>query len=281
VTIRIAHLSDIHFGGEIPEAVEAALEAVADFQPTLTVVTGDLTLNGKPVEFHAAAAWLARLPTARMVTPGNHDTPYWNLVLRALTPFDRYRRYIGEAETAAFDAPGLAARCLNSARGAQPRLDWSKGRISIRRLRGLDWAGDGDGPLKVFGCHHPLLEPVDAPVTGDVSDRGQALAALIEAEVDLVLTGHTHIPFALPLTGVEEGGWAIGAGTLSQRLRGTPASFTTILAEDHAFEVVAQGWTGSGFEPCQAWTLPRKSRALRGGSAPPMDDTGGLIPGRR
>jgi hypothetical protein len=30
-----------------------------------------------------------------LVTPGNHDTPYWNLVLRALAPFNRYRRYIG------------------------------------------------------------------------------------------------------------------------------------------------------------------------------------------
>ena len=258
MTIRIAHLSDIHFGGEIPEAVEAAPELVADFRPTLTIVTGDLTLNGQPAEFRAAAAWLARLPAARIVTPGNHDTPYWNLILRALTPFDRYRRYIGVSEAMAFDAPGLAVRCLNSARGAQPRLDWSKGCISMRRLREIDWSAAGDAALTVFACHHPLLELAGAPVTGDVSNRAPALAALVEARVDLVLTGHVHNPYALPLTGAEEGGWAIGAGTLSKRLRGTPASFTTIVAEDHAFEVTAQGWTGSGFEPCQTWSLPRR-----------------------
>ena len=54
MTIRIAHLSDIHFGGEDVAATEAAIGAVAAFAPTLTVVTGDLTLNGLPREFRAA-----------------------------------------------------------------------------------------------------------------------------------------------------------------------------------------------------------------------------------
>ena len=99
--IRIAHLSDIHFGGEVVDAVEAAVGAVAAFAPTLTVVSGDLTLNGLPREFRAARDWLARLRQPTVVTPGNHDTPYWNLPLRALRPFDRYRRYIGPADSTA------------------------------------------------------------------------------------------------------------------------------------------------------------------------------------
>ena len=99
VSLRIAHLSDIHFGGENKLAVEAALAAVAPaaLAPTLTMVTGDLTLNGLPQEFLSAHAWLDRLPAERIVTPGNHDTPYWNLILRTLTPFERYRRFIGPA----------------------------------------------------------------------------------------------------------------------------------------------------------------------------------------
>jgi len=153
VTIRIAHLSDIHFGGEDAAAVEAAVAAVAAFAPTLTVVTGDLTLNGLPSEFRAARAWLDRLPWPRLVTPGNHDTPYWNLLLRALVPFNRYRKYIGEPQVVAHDAPGLAVRCINSARGAQPRPDWSKGAMALQPLRTLDWGADAT--LKVFGCHHP------------------------------------------------------------------------------------------------------------------------------
>ena len=97
MTTRIAHLSDIHFGGEIAEAVEAALGAVDAFDPTFVAVTGDLTLNGLPREFRAARSWLDRFRQPLVVTPGNHDTPYWNLILRALVPFERYRRYIGPA----------------------------------------------------------------------------------------------------------------------------------------------------------------------------------------
>lgn len=271
MTVRIAHLSDIHFGGEQTAAVEAAIGVVTAFAPTLTAVTGDLTLNGLPREFTAAAAWLARLPEPKLVTPGNHDTPYWNLILRALSPFARYRRYIGRAEASAVDAPGLAARSLNSARGAQPRLNWSKGALSMERLRQIDW---GDGGLKVFACHHPLIDLAGAPVTGGVICGAEAATMLDAAGVELVLTGHVHNPFVLPLPGPEPSCYAIGAGTLSLRTRGAPAGFSTIVADGAAIEVTAMGWTGDGFEPVQAWRLPRRghdhaaaSLARRGGPA--------------
>jgi 3',5'-cyclic AMP phosphodiesterase CpdA len=258
VTIRIVHLSDIHFGGEMADAAEAAIAAAAAFEPTLTVVTGDLTLNGLPREFRAARAWLARLAGPVIVTPGNHDTPYWNLLLRALVPFDRYRRFIGEPDFAAFDAPGLAARCINSARGGQPRLDWSKGALSIERLKRLRWGERSERPLRLFACHHPLIDLAGAPVTGGVRRGAEAMAVLAAEGVELVLTGHVHNPSVLPLPYAEHGCYAVGAGTLSQRLRGTPASFTTILADETSFEVTAQGWTGAAFEPIQLWSLPRR-----------------------
>ncbi|HLZ83613.1 MAG TPA: metallophosphoesterase [Caulobacteraceae bacterium] len=256
--VRVAHLSDIHFGGELTEAVEAATREVVAFAPTLTVVTGDLTLNGQPSEFRAAARWLARLPAPRIVTPGNHDTPYWNLFLRSLAPFDRYRRNIGREEAAVFDAPDLAARSLNSARGAQPRLNWSRGAISMRRLREIDWRTDSPAPLRLFACHHPLLFLEGAPVEGGVRCGTEAVAELVRADVDLILSGHVHNPFVIPLPGAGPGRWAIGAGTLSRRLRGTPASYTTIVAAGEVFEVTALGWSGQRFEPFQTWRLPTK-----------------------
>jgi 3',5'-cyclic AMP phosphodiesterase CpdA len=258
VRLRIAHLSDTHFGGELTEAVAAAARAVTSFAPDLTVVTGDLTLNGQPSEFRAAAHWLTELPAPRIVTPGNHDTPYWNLFLRSLTPFQRYRRYIGGEETSGYDTPHLAARSLNSARGAQPRLNWSRGAISMRRLREIDWRKASPTALRVFACHHPLFYLEGAPVEGGVRCGREAVAELVGSGVDLILTGHVHNPFVTALPDAGPGRWAIGAGTLSRRLRGTPASFTTVVAEDTGYEVTAQGWTGSRFEPFQNWRLPAR-----------------------
>lgn len=261
MTVRIAHLSDIHFGGENAPATEAAIVAVAAFAPDLVAVTGDLTLNGLPREFEAASAWLARLPQPMIVTPGNHDTPYWNLILRALTPFDRYRRYIGQDSATAFDGPGLTARSLNSARGAQPRLDWSKGAIDIGALQRIPWGeANDDGRLKVFACHHPLVDLEGAPVTGGVRRGDRAAAVLAEARVDMVLTGHVHNPFALPLPYGAMDCYALGAGTLSLRTRGTPAGFSTIVAEAERITVTALGWSGDRFDEIQSWELPRKPK---------------------
>jgi 3',5'-cyclic AMP phosphodiesterase CpdA len=257
VSVRIAHLSDPHFGGENAPAAQAALAVVEALEPTAVVVTGDVTLNGLPREFRAAAAWLGQLPAPVVVTPGNHDTPYWNLPLRALDPFARYRRYIGRAMAAGTDAPGLAIRAVNSARGAQPRLNWSKGVIDLDAVEALDWGG---AQLRVFACHHPLLDIAGAPVTGGVHRGAEAAARLSSAGVELVLTGHVHNPFVVALPGGPIPGYAVGAGTLSLRTRGAPAGFSTITVDDGQIEIASLAWDGSAFQTARTWAFARLGR---------------------
>jgi 3',5'-cyclic AMP phosphodiesterase CpdA len=263
VSVRLVHISDIHFGLEDAAAVAAALTVARDLAPDLTVVTGDLTLNGKPAEFLAARAWLDRLPRPMLATPGNHDTPYWNLVLRSLTPFDRWRRYIGEVESATFEGPGLSVCALNTARGAQPRPNWALGAIKLaavdaaaKRLREA-----GAGALRVFACHHPLIDVEGAPVSGGVHRGDAATRVLCEAGVDLILTGHLHNPFARPLPYGGGCSYIAGTGTLSRRTRGVPACFSVIEAEADTLTVTAHAWMGSRFEPYRTWAFPRRPAA--------------------
>ena len=258
MSLRLVHLSDTHFGFEDRGAIEAALAIAHDVAPSLTLVTGDLTLAGRPAEFRAARAWLDRLPRPLLATPGNHDTPYWNIVLRSLTPFDRWRRYIGADESAAFEGPGLAAYALNTARGAQLRPNWALGAISRPAVDGVAarFAGAG-GALRVFACHHPLIHVEGAPVSGGVHGGDAAARALCEAGVDLILTGHLHNPFARPLPYGAGRSYIAGAGTLSRRTRGVPASFSIIEAAANAVTVTAHAWTGSHFEPFRTWAFPR------------------------
>lgn len=257
---RLLHVTDIHFGGEDKAATEAVIEYAHRHPPTLTVVTGDITLDGKPQEFEAAAKWLERLPEPRLVTPGNHDTPYLNIPLRAFTPFNRYRRWIGPTDGLGLHLPGVSVQAINTARGGQPRLDWSKGAIKLEACTdaGRILAEGPVGNLRVVACHHPLVEAVGAPVTGGVH-RGHFAAEILAAQgVDLILTGHVHNPFAVPLPFGDEKTYAVGAGTLSVRLRGTPASFNCITIEAECVKVVVMGWSGSHFEPYRTWSLPRR-----------------------
>ena len=262
--MRVIQFSDIHFGGEDAPALEAAtLYALAE-PPDLLMITGDLTLNGLPREFRAAEHWLARLPQPLLVTPGNHDTPYWNLPLRALQPFKRYKRYIGPPSASRFDTTGLHARALNTARGAQPRLDWSKGAVNLHLARAATDAvvAHPTDEIRIVGCHHPLMEVTGTPVTGGVH-RGQAAARMFcEAEVDLVMTGHVHNPFAVALPFGDGKTYAVGAGTLSLRTRGTPAGFNVLGISPGCVEVTAMGWSGTAYEVHRVWSLPRRSAPL-------------------
>ena len=257
---RLLHLSDIHFGGEDKAATAAALRFAADERPDLILVTGDLTLNGLPREFEAAQAWLGRLPRPWLAMPGNHDTPYWNLVLRTLTPFARYRRWIGPAFGEGIVVADVAAQTLNTARGAQPRLDWSKGAVDIPACQqAVAYLSEAPaGALRLVACHHPLIEATGAPVTGEVHRGSKAAALLAQGGVDAILTGHVHNPFATPLACGDGKTYAVGAGTLSVRLRGTPPSFNRLCNTEDTLTVEAMGWTGSHFEPYRTWALPRR-----------------------
>src|SRR5205823_769830 len=77
------------------EAVaEALLEDLAALEPALVIASGDLTQRATRAEFRAARHWLDRIPFPKLVVPGNHDIPLFDLFHRAFKPLTRYRRYI-------------------------------------------------------------------------------------------------------------------------------------------------------------------------------------------
>jgi 3',5'-cyclic AMP phosphodiesterase CpdA len=260
VTIRLAHLSDIHFGDENAPAVAAATVYVNDGDFDLVVVSGDLTRFAEVVEFEAAASWLSTLKGPVLVTPGNHDAPYLAWAERVFAPFRRYEKAIGPAASQVHLGGGFAVRGLNTARGAQPRINWSKGQIAKRQVRAVvDWfeASPADC-VRIVTCHHPLTEMIGGPMTARVWGGEGAARDFSEAGVDLVLSGHIHAPFVWPYPFGDGKTYAVGAGTLSLRERGVPPSFNVVEIEGAAIRVAALQWTGSRFEPFRTWSLDRR-----------------------
>ncbi|MDX9996641.1 MAG: metallophosphoesterase [Phenylobacterium sp.] len=261
-TIRLAHLSDIHFGYENAPAVAAARAWLCEQAVDLTIVSGDVTRWGETSEFAAAAAWLDTLPGPKLVTPGNHDAPYLAFGERLFAPFARFEQMIGPSRGQTFLTEHLAVRGVNTARGVQPRMNWSKGQISRRQVAETTaWlVGLRDEALRVVVLHHPLVEMLGGPMTGKVWGGAAAAEALAHAGADLVLSGHIHAPFALPYGYGDGRTYAVGAGTLSVRERGVAAGFNSIEVEAHEVRVTALAWTGSHFEPTRTWALDRRRR---------------------
>ena len=92
---RILHVSDLHFGRDRPELLQAADRRRSTGWRRISVaISGDFTQRARLGQFRAARAFLSMLEPPSIAVPGNHDTPLDNLFVRLLTPWDRYRHYI-------------------------------------------------------------------------------------------------------------------------------------------------------------------------------------------
>lgn len=264
---RMLHFSDVHFGVEHPEAVPAALAYAQGEPPDLVVISGDVTQKGHRREFRAFRPWMDALPEPVFLVPGNHDVPYYDPMARVFYPWRRFEQETGHpAVDHELRAPGIMIRGVNTARGWQARPNWSKGVIDLEQTRraaeALRAAPDGD--LRVIVVHHPLIEMTGAPMTGEVK-RGDAAAQIFaDAGVDLVMTGHVHAPFALPIGVGDNRSYGVGACTLSVRERGYKPGFNEIRWDADAIHVTALAWTGAAFEPARTWNLARRRSARRG-----------------
>ncbi len=260
---EVLHFSDVHFGAENKPAVAAALAYAQNAKPDLVLVSGDVTQMGRTREFEAAAQWLAAMPEPVFVIPGNHDTPYWDLLARLAWPWRRYEQIIKHpAVDHQFQTEALAVRGVNTARAAQLRWNWSKGVIDLDQTRRAARALS-EAPrkaLRIIACHHPLIEMDGMPMTGEVRCGEAAAEIFAAAGVDLVVTGHVHVPFALEIPIGDRRSHAVGAGTLSLRERGVPAGFNQIDWDDAEIRITAMSWTGETFTPSQTWRYKRRQR---------------------
>ena len=261
MALRIAHLSDIHFGGEHKPAVTGVAAWIEKQRPDLIVITGDITRAGTPEEFAAAKAWVSALPDEPLMTPGNHDVPYYS-PLRVIMPWGRYERTFGPARDHSIIAPGFKLAAVNTARGVQPRMNWSKGQISPGQIRrtAAAVASAEPGALRIIACHHPLMEMTGGPMTGKVWNGRAAAEAFAKAEADLVMTGHVHAPFTLAYPFGDQRTYAVGASTLSVRERGVPVGFNCIEIDEKTIAVTAMAWMGSHYEAWRSWRVDRRVR---------------------
>lgn len=276
---RILQFSDIHFGCEHKRACAAALDYAHANPSNLVLITGDITQQGFPDEFAAAGDWIRRMPDPQFVIVGNHDVPYWSLIARLFRPWKAFERATGHpAHDHQFLSPDLMVRGVVTARGWQARPNWSKGVIDLDQTRKAAEAlrQAPVGALRVLACHHPLVEMIGTPMTGDVKRGDEAALIFAEAGVDIITTGHVHVPFALPIQLGDHCSYAIGCGTLSHRERGTPPSFNRIDWDKREITVTAVAWTGERFEDTQVWRLPRRQDTRKPATAPDPN-----VPGER
>lgn len=277
---RLLQFSDVHFGVEHADACAAALDYAHAAAPDLVLVTGDVTQKGLTPEFAAAARWIAALPGPVFVTVGNHDVPYYDVLARLFWPWRAFETIIGHpAHDHEHRGDGVMVRGVTTARGWQARLNWSKGAIDLDQTRraAAALAAAPTGHLRILACHHPLIEMAGAPMTGEVRRGDRAARIFAEAGVDLIMTGHVHVPFALPIQRGDGCSYAVGCGTLSRRERGAPPSFNRVEWDAHAITVTAVAWIGGRLVDHAHWRLPRRQDTRHVETRPALPDVDAVM----
>ncbi len=227
---RLLQISDPHFGTEQDGAVDALVRLVARRRPALVVLSGDLTQRATRPQFAAARAFADRLaPVPVLATPGNHDIPLFALAERIASPYARYAEAFGAAIDREIATPPWHVVLLNTTRPWRHK----NGEVSAQQVAfaAASLRAAAPGALKVVVTH----QPVAVLQSGDRHDllRGAAAAVLAwhAAGADLVLGGHIHLPFVMPLHGGQgRPMWAVQAGTaVSTRVRGGTLNSVTEL----------------------------------------------------
>ena len=222
----VAQLSDLHCGSPFFDAglLETAVNETIALRPDLVVIGGDLTAEGYAGEFRMAQQFLEPLFDAgftMLVIPGNHDSKNVGYL--------HFRDTFGVGDVAE-KGDRVISLTLPPLNGTEHPLrvqivaidsskpDLAEGEVGRERYRWIRDQFAAEADFKVFVLHHHL---VPVPGTGrernTVWDAGDVLALLAELKVDMVLSGHKHVPHVWLLDHV----LLVNSGTVSShRVRG-------------------------------------------------------------
>jgi 3',5'-cyclic AMP phosphodiesterase CpdA len=240
----VVHLSDIHFGRLNPDTVTPLAGAIRRLGPDLLAVSGDLTQRARRREFRAARDFLDALPCNRLVVPGNHDVPLYNVVTRFLTPLARYRRTITADLSPVYRDDEMIVVGVNTARS----LTWGEGRINRGQVEAVvaQLASAPPDLIRIVVTHHPFDLPTGVAEARLLGRAAAAMEHLARAGADLFLAGHLHIShIGHTAERYRIGGHSalvVQAGTVSTRSRGEEPSFNVLRLERPRISVERLVW---------------------------------------
>lgn len=237
----LLQVSDPHFGTERTPVVEALVALAAHLRPDLVVLSGDITQRARAEQFSAARAVMDRLGAPLLALPGNHDIALFDLWSRFVQPYARYSAAFGTNLAPVFTSNDLLVIGVNTTRARRHK----DGEVSSAQIDTVaqQLRHATAEQLRVVVVHQPIdvMRPQD--LTNRLHNHAAAQRAWAAAGADVVMGGHIHLPYVMPLPGLARAMWAVQAGTaVSSRVRSGVPNSVNVLRWTPATTCVAQQW---------------------------------------
>ncbi|MFT4074772.1 MAG: metallophosphoesterase [Asticcacaulis sp.] len=236
--MKIAHISDLHFGAHDPTVRDALLAHLIDASPNLVIASGDITQSATDVEFAAARVFFDELPMEVFVIPGNHDLPGMDLT-RFINPFGRYRHHLISELNPELAAGPVHIKGINTARRVLPHWNWANGAVSdVQRQDIARTFATASAPWRILVLHHPLMSPKEFPLDVTVFNGQALLSTIAEQRIDIVLAGHQHHAYIETRQDTDHKTLFVSASTaMSTRIRRQPQGFNLLELTDTTLRI--------------------------------------------
>ena len=227
--VEIVQISDLHYGSEFKEQyMENVINYINDIRPDAVVCTGDVVHKGRMEQYQGINPFLKRIKPKLVIVPGNHDAKNNGLIF--------FEKFLGpRRRTMVIDEKDTIIVGLSSVID-----DLKDGEIGDEQLVWLaeqfDKPGSPGLENRIIALHHHLIPlPLAGRKWTTVRDAGEILEFTQLYNIDLVLSGHRHVPHA----------WVIGPTTFlycgtssSDKVRADePPSFNHISLDKGDLEV--------------------------------------------
>ena len=254
----ILQISDPHFGTEVPEVVRALRQLGEQLKPELVVLSGDITQRARRQQFAAARVFMSGFDASRLVLPGNHDIPLFNLWGRLVQPYAGHRAAFGDALEPTFHSRELLVLGVNTTRPYRHK----NGEVSAAQIERVvqRLARATAQQLRVVVVHQPIEVMRERDTHDRLIGHAAAQTAWAAAGADVVMGGHIHLPYVMPLPGLARPMWAVQAGTaVSKRVRpGAPNSVNLVRWQPAEHSCAVEQWDFSTTD--QAFVQVRVTR---------------------
>jgi len=206
-------------------------------------VRADRRRRGRGPRFKRARKLREALGHSSIVGPGNHDIPLYALFTRFFRPRERYQRYITSDLTPWYIDDSIAIAGVDTTKSFTTK----HGEIKREQIEvALAELAEFPAQWKLLVAHHPFIVPPEVdekPVEG----ADQVLPLLEAAGVDLILTGHLHVPYSAGRNDAHTIVHVQAGTCISTRTRGVPNGYNQLRFEGDEVTIVHRQWDGSGF----------------------------------